>query len=272
MNANQKALVERLDGFLAKIDERLEAIIEEATAGCAQLAAQYPDDPLPLTNALSGLDHRVSQLRDRIEQTWDGQIEPMFEEAGDSAFHDVGLDRKQDAEEAFDHRWEVAKVKIHADHARNLFTRAQAALQVQPVCDRCGGPIHPADRTVSETVVCSACNATNQYQPAAAIQQYGGGGVEALAAEATVGMRYEITRFRTEVDRWRRARNWAEEPLESLEKWRAMELAYYTRVAEEKSRLLGKPVDQAFIDGRMGFFDKYELHMNQTWVRAHGKG
>ena len=271
MNQEQQALVQRWDGFLGKIAERLEEIIAEAAAGCAQIAAQYPLDPLPLGNAMTGLDHRIRQLKERIEETWEGQVEDKFSDAGDGSFLDVGLDKKQDAETALEHRWQNAKAKILADHARSIYPLAMAALEKAPACERCGAPIQPKSRTVSETVACGACGAQNQYQPDPAIQAFRAA-AHPLAEEAALPLRQAIDRFRIELDRWRRARDWAPEPLESLEKWRGMELAYWTRYAEEKARLLGEPVDQAYIDSRMQYFDKYELHMNQTWVKAHGKG
>ena len=271
MNGEQKALVERWAGFLSKIQERLEEIIGEATEGCAHLAAQHPFDSLPLGNAMTGLDHRIRQLDQRIEETWEGQVEDKFSEAGDGDFLWVGIDMRKDAEMAVEHRWQSAKAKIMADHARSLYPIAAAKFGEQPVCERCGGPIHPKSKTVSETVPCGSCGAQNIYQPAMEIQAYRGGGAHSLAEEASLPLRHEVDRFREEVDRWRRARDWANEPLQSLERWRAMELAVWTRYAEEKARVLGDPIDQAYIDSRMQFFDKYELDMNQTWVKAHGK-
>ncbi len=272
MNAEQQALVQRWDGFLAKIKERLDEIITEATAGCAQIAAQHPLDSLPLGNAITGLDHRVRQLKDRIEETWDGQVEEKFSDAGDGDFLDVGLDKKQDFETAFDHHWQNAKAKIYCDYAASLYPLAQEASQQQPKCDQCGAPLTPSIIYKSEMIACPACSAQNLYEPPLAIVAYRGSAAHFLADAAMLPKRQAIEWFRIEVDRWRRARDWAPEPLESLEKWRAMELDAWTTYANEKARVLGEPVDQGYIDGRMAHFDKYELHMNQVWVAAHGKG
>ena len=272
MNAEQQALVQRWDGFLSKIKERLDEIIAEATAGCAQIAAQHPLDSLPLNNALTGLDHRIRQLRERIEETWDGQVEEKFSDAGDGDFLDVGLDKKEDFETAFDHHWQNAKAKILCDYAASLYPLAQQASQQQPKCDQCGAPLQPAVIYKSETIACPACSAQNLYEPPLAIVAYRGTAAHYLADAAMLPKRQAIDWFRIEVDRWRRARSWAPEPLESLEKWRAMELDAWSTYANEKARVLGEPVDQAYIDSRMAHFDKYELHMNQVWVNAHGKG
>ncbi|MBO6940030.1 MAG: hypothetical protein JJ863_33980 [Deltaproteobacteria bacterium] len=272
MNAEQQALVQRWDGFLAKIKERLDEIIAEATAGCAQIAAQHPLDSLPLNNALTGLDHRIRQLRERIEETWDGQVEEKFSDAGDGGFLDVGLDKKEDFETAFDHHWSNAKAKILCDYAASLYPLAQEASQQQPKCDQCGAPLTPSIIYKSEMIACPACSAQNLYEPPLAIVAYRGTAAHYLADAAMLPKRQAIDWFRIEVDRWRRAREWAPEPLESLEKWRAMELDAWTTYANEKARVLGEPVDQGYIDGRMAHFDKYELHMNQVWVNAHGKG
>src|SRR5687768_8924844 len=107
MSPDQQALVARFDGFLAKIEERLREIMTEAEQGVLALITQHPTDIMPLGNALSGLDHRVRELREKIQETWDQQIESKYRalNASGDAFLDHGLDQKQDAEQRFDELW-----------------------------------------------------------------------------------------------------------------------------------------------------------------------
>lgn len=98
-----------------------------------------------------------------------------------------------------------------------------------------------------------------------------GAGVEALAELAALPLRFEIDRFRVEADRWRRARKWAAEPVESLEKWRRLELGYWRTKADARARLTGEAPDEALVASRMEMFDRYNLQTNQTWVAARGR-
>ncbi len=215
-------LIDRWADFLGKVSERLDAIIAEAGPGVLGIGRAHPTDPLPLGNALTGLDHRVRQLEDRIEAVWDDKVEAQFSEVG-GAVHDRGIDMRDDAKMAHRQRWERAKAGWLTTLAHEAAARAQAAEAGQVSCSRCGAPLQLPTR-------------------------------------------------RVEVDRRSRAAGWAKEGLESLERWREMELAQWQAYADEKAARLGEPVDEAYVPSRMAQFDKYNLHTNQTWVRAHGKG
>lgn len=265
------ALVARWEGFLAKVAERLEALIAEAGPGVLGIAEAHPDDPLPVGNALSGLDHRFSQLKDRIEQTWDQQVGELFSSSGDDALHDRGLDLKQDAELALDHRWAQAKAGWLATIALSAEARAEDEAGRSVPCPRCAAPLDPPDRRRTVAMACPACGSVCQVAATPAARAWWGAGIGALAEQAALPLRFEVERFRIEVDRWRRARGWAPETLEQLERWRALEYACWRRLVDERARLSGEPPDEALLASRMAFFDRTNLHTNQVWVRAHGR-
>lgn len=269
MNAEQQALVERFRVFLGKIHERLEEICAEAEVGLKALAAQHPDDLLPVENALTGLDHRVRQLSDRIQETWDAQIEEKF--SADPALFDVGLDMKQDAELTLGQRWDLAKARWLGDIARAAYPRVMAALEQTVPCTGCGGPLTVAPRFEVVAITCGHCSAVNQVAPPQVVMTYFTISTRHLAEEAALPLRHAVERQRVVADRWRRAHDWAPEPLESLEEWERLEHAYWQRLAEERARLNGTPLDTKFIESRMDFFYKHSLETNQAWVRAKGR-
>lgn len=273
MNAEQQALCARFEGFLAKIDERLREIMTEAEQGVLALIAQHPTDVMPLGNALSGLDHRVRELKDKIQETWDQQIESKFS-ALDSGgrFLDVGFDMKQDFEQRFDEQWATFKVRAHSQFYRNLFPLATAAAQKPVPCSQCGAPLEAVDRSVSASIHCVHCGAVNQILRDPAISAYKLGGPHAFADEEALPLRFEIERFRTQVDRQRRATSWANESFESLQRWEQMERAYWQRFVEAKARFGGEPVDHALVESRMAQFRKYDLETNQIWRKGMGLG
>jgi phage FluMu protein Com len=260
-------VMQRFEGFLGKIYARQQEIMTEAEEGLRGLLDQGPTDIGPYSNALSGLEHRYRQLRDRLESTWDEQIESTFEEAD---MLDAGLDRKADAVLDLDARWAKWQATQAANFYRNLAPIAQAQMAPQVFCTQCGSPLQNPDPLQLVNIACPGCSAINQVAPTEAVALFNGAG-HAYAEEKCVEIRAQIERFRHEVDLWRRDRDWCSEPLDSLEKWEQWERHYWTTYAQIVAESSGKPVDQALIDARMIQFMKYTLEMDQTWVRAKGR-
>ncbi len=275
MNAEQTALMERWNGFLQKIDGRLAELIAETEAGVGGLIQQYPEDYAPIGNALAGLDHRVSELRKKIDETWEGQVEPKFKSmrGENDVFWDAGLDRRADAQLAFDHTWAACKVRVTTAFYRNLWPRAQAALQKPVPCSRCGGELTLPTRTSSVSVTCGYCKAVTQVIPDKLVTMcfgaFGGAG-HVFGEEAAMSLRFAIDRFRVDVDRARRAAKWAAEPVESLDRWEAMERAYWLKYAEAAAAVVGRAPDMELVESRMGAFRKYSLETDQRWRKSKG--
>lgn len=264
-------LIDRWAAFISKVSDRLDAIITEAGQGVVALGRAHPDDPLPLGNAITGLDHRVRQLHDKLRSTWDDGVEPKFSAIGGKV-HDTGIDMKDDALLEQSQRWENAKAAWLTQLAEEALPRAQADEGTPVECTNCGSPLPLPTRRKSVSMPCPACATVNQVSPTPAIRYYYGTCVGFLAAAAALPHRQAIERFRQQVDRHSRANGWAAESLESLEKWRDMERAAFQAHADKHAELTGDPVDQDYVESRMRSFVRYQLDMNQTWVRAHGKG
>lgn len=262
------ALIQRWQGFIAKINGRLQEIMSESEQGMQGLFAQHPDDFLPVTNAMSGLDARVRVLRDKLQDTWDQQVEDKFSDAG---IIDRGLDMKSDAEFEIDWSWAAWKARIAADFYRRLEPAAQAAAAVPVHCSQCGMPLQRTSYAELVAIACPGCNAVNQVAPTKDMVAYWGGMPRAFADEQTVGLRREIAKFREDCDRWRRDRGWAPEPLANYERWEQMERNYWVTHTRILCELAGKPFDQALVDARMHQFIKYSLECEQVWVRAKGR-
>jgi hypothetical protein len=261
-------VMQRFEGFIAKLYERQREIMAEAEEGLRGLMEANPTDIGTYSNALSGLEHRYTQLRDRLDTTWDEQIESAFENANIPL--DAGLDRKADAVLDLDAKWAKWQATQTANFYRNLGPIAEAELAPQVFCTQCGTPLQNPDPYAMVNIACTGCGAINQVSPTEAVSLHGGAG-HAFADEVCVDIRAQIERFRHEVDLWRRARDWANEPLESLEKWEQWERHFWTTYAQVAAQHAGKPVDQALIDARMLQFHRYTLEMDQTWVRAKGR-
>jgi hypothetical protein len=278
MNAEKQALLQRWAGFCAKLEGRLDALIVEAKQGVDALAQQYPTDTQPLGNAMSGLDGRISQLRDKIDETWDGSVEEKFDEAiendednDDDGFLDMGLDAKRDFEIKFDEKWDLWKASAVAEYHRKMWPHVEEGLKKPIFCTQCGAQLANPGQAQTASINCSHCGAVVQVVPEQAVMiYYGGGAAHAFGEERALPIRYQIERFREDVDRWRRAREWANETVESMEKWEALELSFWRTYAEAKGEMLGQPVDEELIESRMRDFRKYNLENDQRWCKAKG--
>lgn len=269
MTPSQTALAERFRGFCAKIDQRLRELMAEADVGMRGLIEQAPDDPIALGNAMSGLDHRVHQLKQHLDETWEQPISGMFMgEGGD--FFDWGTDQKRDFEQSFDETWVAWKARSVVGFYRNLWPLAQRAMQAPVACTSCGAPLAIADRRKSVSVPCAGCRVVTQVIPAKPIATFFHGAPDAFAAEAALPLRFAVERYRLQVDRDRRRQRWPQESVASLDHWEAMERAYWERYAAVKAQVAGEPIDQELVTARLAQFRKFSLETEQHWRRAKG--
>jgi hypothetical protein len=271
-------LMQRFSGFVEKIFGRLTEIQAESSQGLIAMRQAAPTDYQQFATAMSGLDHRVSQLEDKLESMWDGEVEPKFEEAeegGARGLHDAGLDLKSWARIEIAARWAQWKAKENADFHRALEPHARADMQRVVTCSQCASPLSNPDPLTMQSIQCASCRAVNQVAPTAVINAWAGAPT-AYADEQTVSMRFDIERFRREVDIAQRDKrmkrdDYSGEGLASLQRWEQMERAYWTRHAELVAHWSGRPVDHALVQARMKQFYMYTLEMEQDWVRAHGR-
>lgn len=267
MNADQQALSARFEGFIEKIKGRLGDIMTEAAQGVAGLRSQNPTDFLPITNAISGLDARVRVLQEKLDETWENQIEDKYDDAG---ILDHGITQLTAARMWLESTWATWKAKQAADFYRALEPLAREEMARPINCSQCAGPLQRTSPMESESITCPGCGAVNQVSPGPAALAYGGA-AQALAAEKALPIRLEIERYRQECDDWRRVRNWAAEPIEHYEKWEEMERSFWTTYAQTMAEVNGKPLDQDLIDARMKQFIKFSLESEQVWVKAKGR-
>ncbi|MEZ4322563.1 MAG: hypothetical protein R3F61_34165 [Myxococcota bacterium] len=263
-------LIDRWTVFIEKVSERLDAIIQEAGQGVLAIGRAHREDSMPLNNALTGLDHRVRQLEERIDQVWDDKVEGQFSSVGGKV-HDLGIDMTADAKRTHRQRWERAKASWLSTLANEAKPLALAA-EAEPVaCQNCGAPLALPTRRKTVSHPCGSCGTVNQVVPPAIVRAYFGAGCVNLANAASLPHRHAVEDNRVEVDRWSRARNWAAETVESMETWRDLERKVHQTYAETLASLTGEPIDTGFVESRMKHFMKYGLDMNQAWVKVHGR-
>jgi LSD1 subclass zinc finger protein len=262
------ALWQRWEGFLAKIVERQNEIFAEADEGVREIINSFPEDAMPLGNALQGLRFRIEELKQKVNDTWEQQVSPKFDEVG-AAFAEKGRDRKDDFVRELAAKWDLFGAQLEALFYENLKPRAEAGEKKVVNCGGCGAPLKLPTRKDAVSHKCPACGAVNQVLAETAVAIYQGAG-HALATLEALPLRHQIERFRVDVDRQRRANSWAPEPVESLDRWLAMEQAYWDKYAQVKAATLGTPVDHELVKSRVDAFMEYTLKRDQRWRKAKG--
>jgi len=262
------ALWQRWEAFLAKIAERQGEILAEAEEGIREIINSFPEDAMPLGNALQGMRFRIEELKQKVDDTWEQQVAPKFDEVG-AAFAEKGRDRKQDFVAELAAKWDLFGAQMEALFYQNLQPRAAEGEKKLVHCGGCGAPLKLPSRKDAVSHKCAACGALNQVLAETAVALYQGAG-HARAQLESLPLRHEIERFRIQVDRQRRANSWAPEPVESLDRWLEMERAYWEKYAQVKAATLGTPVDQELVRSRVDQFMEFTLKRDQRWRKAKG--
>jgi hypothetical protein len=189
-----EAVKNKWDGFVPKIDARVQEVIAEADVGLDELIEQYALDPGPMGAAFSALQVRFRGLAQKLDEAWskiDHELDQVRDEVDSGKDHEAlsGLWAQmsathQQARERIDFAYESVQTRKNAQWARNLWQYAQRDAQTPTACVKCGAGVQTTVFHQSSNVSCTHCGAINQLHPGmAAGLLFGGGGAHALAHE-----------------------------------------------------------------------------------------
>ncbi|MCA9626097.1 MAG: hypothetical protein KC766_00455 [Myxococcales bacterium] len=252
MTPEQLALVARLDGFVAQLQQRLQAIFAEATAGIDALMHQRPGELVPIRNALSGVEALAKQLTRTLQDTWDQRIEPMFRPHGER-FLTAGEHRKEEARQDIEQAVTRFRLEQESRCLGAMYPAVQVAISQARPCTNCGAPLRLAVPYEAESLSCSSCGVINQLMPEALVRNYFLFGQEIFPAAAAHPVRVEIERAERLMDRELRESG-QKETLESRQQREALERKYWETYAAAKGSFLGRPPETALIESRMAQF------------------
>ncbi|MGE0868340.1 MAG: hypothetical protein AB7P03_07255 [Kofleriaceae bacterium] len=261
-------LWQRWEAFLGKIGDRQHEILGEADAGLLEIIDRFPEDPMPMTNALEGVRHRLDELHSRVNDTWDDQVQMQFEAVNED-LELRALDRKDDFLLELEEQAELFAARMRYTFYRKLQPRAEASARRAVPCAQCGAPLQLPTRTRTVSHTCESCGAVNQVMADGAVAQSRGIG-RATAELECIPLRYQIHRFRNQVHRERRASRWAAEPVSSMEHWLEMERCYWEKLVKITGDVLGEPPDTALATSRIQHFIQHHLETDQRWRLAKG--
>ncbi|RLB55393.1 MAG: hypothetical protein DRJ42_06335 [Deltaproteobacteria bacterium] len=189
------ALAQKWDGFLGKVEGRVQAVIAETNEGLDQLIAQHAIDHGPMGAAFGALKARFHGLSSKVGDAWakiDGEIDEV---RGDDGFTSADYGAVSAVRDAMHDKYskmiddlalhrEHIEMSKNADWARRLQLLAQEEAGKGVPCSQCGTPMLVENLDCGGPQKCGSCGAVNNVLPeAASALFYRGTGVRALANE-----------------------------------------------------------------------------------------
>ncbi len=159
-------IIARWDGFLAKIKGRFEQIMEESRQGCAMLFQQSGGDPLPMSNAWTGMHSRAQDLEMKVNDTFNDSVEEAFDDV-DAPGEVVDREREKGLAlvEWMERERERTRIQIFADMGRQMWEQGLAEQKGHFGCTQCGGQLEIPHTVATVNVTCPYCSAVVTFEP-----------------------------------------------------------------------------------------------------------
>lgn len=173
-----QALVTRWDGFLAKIKERYNEVINSAKEPIQEMILGLEYDSIVLHNVLNGLKNQsVFQLDKKINEAWE-KMENEAEKLGiNYGLLDGPREKSEKTSKWMWDEFERFSVKTFADAARQIEKNIRAVVDENAIhnCISCAGQL-PVEvwSFQAVNVVCPNCGSVNTYEPDGRVRAYEG--------------------------------------------------------------------------------------------------
>ena len=280
--SNQQQFLQEWQAHIQQATQRIQGLLREAEAGCRQLIAQNPDDPLPVQNALNAINVQVQEQRSRLGTTWsDLMLSKLMRSLDNRHAVSHGEHWLEETDQWIDETWTRFRAYWLAESARAMWPRVAQLLQRGAFCVRCGSPLKPADPFQPESIRCNACHTVNQFSPDPILTTYLTVAPDRHADHAVVEKRIAIDRWRREVRLYVKRNHQslarvlgddADETTSSLDHWESLERDLWKSHAAAVAQVKPfSPEEQArFVDGKMKHFARQHLHSSPRWRREKG--
>jgi len=261
-----EALVQRWDGFLKNIKDRFDQIMQESKDGCAQMLIETNYDPIPMGNAWGAMERRAKELSTKIEETWNQQVEPKFEEAGVARPAIDEQRKKGDATRDFiEMEIERTRIMIYCKLARDVRELDAREKRDGYPCKSCGAPLAVPHTFRVVNLTCAHCRTVNEYEPGTRTRYVEASCIHSLCQEAAwdefVAMHQAERRFHG--TRPPRA-------LAQIQAWEQAQIAYHRKYLTARLQYLPDQAPSFGKDlaGRMEHFYVYGLNGEVAWINA----
>jgi DNA-directed RNA polymerase subunit RPC12/RpoP len=252
----------RWQGFLTKIRERFDEIMQESRVGCAELLRQTGGDPQTVGNAWTGMRMRALALASKISDTWSAQVHDALLDAGASAQRvDANYERGEALRDWMEIEAERTEIAIYSEAIRALLDMAreeQAALR----CSQCGAELSLPLTLRGVELPCARCGSLIDVEPGPRARM-----AEALAHYLWREATWQQWLNRRAAEQACKATRGVE--LARLQAWERAELDYWSAWLHERAKLMAGAEREFEKDlvGRMRQF-YVDCEREAVWTKA----
>lgn len=269
--AKVQPIAEKWDGFVAKVQARVQDVVNESHAGIDQLIAQYATDPGPMGTAMQAVQSRFHGLDQKVDDAWD-KISEQFDEITDdddlssedydavTLVEDQAHAKYEQLREHIELQWNWLEMRKQADWARKLYEIVGQESQQPVSCSQCGAPFQNTSWFQAANVNCPHCGSLNSVQPGTASGLFFAGlGAHAMSheqawnewmAEQKAKAFYDSRRHQTAADHY----HW-------IEAARAYWTKYY-QVTQQLNPGFTQPVEEA-VNNRLAQYTSFEQPLDK---------
>lgn len=191
----------RWDGFLKKIEDRFEEILEKTEAALPLLFKATDFETTTFHNAWQGIYSQANELIWKIDSTWEDKVEEAFEDAG-AEFGSKKFIRERDkgylTKFKLEQKLKSYEVKIFADAAKKLLQEVKNTLSKDFCCTQCQAKLPVKDNFFrSYYSTCEYCQTVNTFEPGTKARNIEHFAIHAIGEEAALEhyLRYEELKF-----------------------------------------------------------------------------
>lgn len=169
-------VIERWDLFLGKIRDRGQELFDTARQEGMNTFRASGNDPMPVSNALTGVRMQVHDLRRKIDDTWLEKVDSAMRSAG------IGL-RQLDAQRhkgetlqfELEYGFELLETELFYEMSLVILELAKQDEHRTLHCTQCQAPLEVPQHVYKATRVdCGFCRTVNTYEPGTYARMVGG--------------------------------------------------------------------------------------------------
>ncbi|MFO0561839.1 MAG: hypothetical protein U0269_27755 [Polyangiales bacterium] len=272
---SSQATLERWNGFVTKVTQRLTEIMAEADAGFAGMLADPALDTIAFGNAMTALDVRKKDLDQKLNSTFSEQL--ALQLAMDPAAETQAQHTLSRALWWMEETWERYRTKKNLEMVQTLWTRLEKVWAKPVACVRCGSELQRTVFHKAESIPCRHCSTVNSVTPDPAVYNYFAAAPHMYAEAMALEHRFAVENYKRKLHDDRQVRvhkldDWREETIEELLQWEALERAYWTAYYAAQARIVPMSEDEqrTWVESRMRPLYEYDFNRRNVWRKYKG--
>lgn len=272
---SSQQILDRWNGFVTKVTQRLTEITAEADAGFAGMLADPALDTIAFGNAMTALDVRKKDLDQKLSNTFSEQV--AIQLAMDTKAEQQAQATLAKALWWMEETWERYRTKKNVELVQTLWTRLEKVWSKPVACVRCGSELQRTIFHKAESVTCRHCSAVNSVTPDPAVYNYFAVAPHYYAEAMALEHRFAVENFKRKLHDEREVRvhvhdDWRDTNLEELLQWEALEKAYWTTYFAAQARIVPMSEDEqkTWVATRMQPLYDYDFNQRNVWRKYKG--